>query len=901
MTRHLRIAAWNANGLVPRKNELHFFATDLDVDVILVSETHLQPYHTFSLPAYQSYRTDRPHRPRGGQVRNPGGGTAVLIHRRLTHHHVPTQTTSFESTAVAIHVGGTEVTLVGAYVPPNAPFSCRDFDSLLSLQGPVIIGGDLNAKHQTWNSRRANPKGVALSNYLTQRADTSVLAPVDPTHFPANLQGTPDVLDIFLLKDVPFPTEVKAVNDLSSDHIPVLLTVHSSPTSRHPPHSRTVKTDWARYCSLLSDRLVPAAPAATPEDLDSLVSDLHGVLAEALASSSKPSPPRDTRKSLPPEIIDALAKRRRLRRAWQRTRNPETRRSFNRQCQVTKLLLNAYRSETWDSYLLSLDIDDGSAWKAAKTLRGIKPTSHPLHGQRGLVYSACDKAEAFADTMEDQFQPHPGVYNEAHEEHVTNFMLEFFVTQPQDDLEPFSLGDIQTVITQAKPRKAPGYDLIGARALQAAPPSLLDCLLSLFNSALRLRHFPAPWKKAKIILIPKPNKSHLFPQNYRPISLLPIISKLFEKLFLTRISPYLDGYLRPEQFGFRKGHSTTLQLVRVVNKLVDAANNNLATVAVLLDVSKAFDRVWHAGLLYKLSESPVPDSAVHLLHSYISGRSFQTSVEGEMSSVRPVGAGVPQGSVLGPILYLLYANDMPTVPGVTLSLYADDAMYQASSLNPTRAAQVMQVQMDALSPWLERWRIAVNTDKSEAIIFKKFRRMPRAKPDPVTLDGEPIAWKSAVKYLGVTIDSGLTFTQHAQAKVAESRKIRGLIHPLISRRSPLPVKVKTTIFLLIVRSILLYASTAWWALTSRTNRNRLEACQSIVLRRITGMPWFVRNSTIRTSLNVPSLGEFARSTAATLFQRAEDSGLPHFVEVFQRDGPPERHRPRPRAILDDPP
>lgn len=590
-----------------------------------------------------------------------------------------------------------------------------------------------------------------------------------------------------------------------------------------------------------------------------------------------------------------------MRRAWQRTRNPETRRSFNRQCRVTKLLLDAYRSETWDEYLFSLDIGDGSAWKAAKILRGTKPTSHPLHGQQGIVYSACDKAEAFADTMEDQFQPHPGVYNEAHEEHVENVMLEFFDTQPHDELEPFSLGDIQTVITQAKPRKAPGYDLIGARALQAAPHSLLDCLLSLFNSALRLRHFPAPWKKAKIILLPKPRKSRLLPQNYRPISLLPIISKLFEKLFLTRLTPFLDGYIRPEQFGFRKGHSTTLQLVRVVNKLVDAANKNLATVAVLLDVSKAFDRVWHDGLMYKLSESPVPASAVHLLHSYLTGRSFQTSVEGEMSSVRPIGAGVPQGSVLGPILYLLYANDMPTLPGVTLSLYADDAMYHVSSMNPARAAQIMQIQMDALSPWLERWRIAVNTDKSEAIIFKKFRRMPRAKPEPVTLDGEPIAWKSAVKYLGVTIDAGLTFSQHAQAKAVESRKIRGLLQPLLSRRSPLPVKVKTTMFLLIVRAVLLYASTAWWALLSRTNRNRLEACQSTALRHITGMPWFVRNSTIRTSLKVPSLGEFARSTASNLFQRAEESGIPHFGEVFERNGVPEWHRPRPRAILDDPP
>jgi hypothetical protein len=281
---------------------------------------------------------------------------------------------------------------------------------------------------------------------------------------------------------------------------------------------------------------------------------------------------------------------------------------------------------------------------------------------------------------------------------------------------------------------------------------------------------------------------------------------------------------------------------------------------------------------------------------------FRTSVDGELSTARPIEAGVPQGSVLGPVLYLVFTNDMPTVPVVTLSLYADDAMFMCHSARPARAVQVMQSQMDELSPWLGKWRIAVNADKSQAICFRKRRRMPRAALRPVTLDGQPIDWTERVKYIGVIFDSRLTFTAHAQSKLAEARKLTGLLDPLIGRRSTLPVGAKVTIFLACVRSVVLYACTAWWALCSKTNRTKLQAVQNKFLRKVTKQPWFVRNSTIRQGLHVPSMGEFAKKTSEKLLRDAANSDLPHIAEIAARDGPPEDFRPRPAAILDfDPP
>lgn len=896
MNRQLKVILWNANGVITRKNELQVFATDTDADVILLTETHLQPDTNFNVTGYQTYRNDR--RPRLLDRRNPGGGTAVLVHRRLTHRPVATNT-PYESTGIAIRAGDTELTIFSVYQSPAAPFPPDSLGALLDTDGPVFIGGDFNAKHQTWHCRSTNRRGRSLREYLDRRGDTTVLSTVDPTYYSPTINHAPDVLDIFLVKDCTFQVDLVAAEELSSDHLPVVATLATAPTTRLPPHG-LMRTDWGHYSIELEQRLRPLGPAETTNELDLQVSRLQAEIAGALGAASRPAPHPAGPRPLPADLRHEIGEKNRLRRAWQRTRNPRTKRAFNQQCDLVKRALYAYRTETWNNYLGDLDLEHGGAWRAAKLMRGEKTTVQPLHGQRGVVYTADDRAETFADTMEDQFSPHADVYDDDHIDLVEEAVDTYFSADPAEQLPPVTAEEVQTQIDRAKVRKAPGIDGISARALRSAPYVLILCLVSVFNSALRLRHFPSCWKEAKVILIPKPGKSRQFPENFRPISLLPILSKMFERLFLARISPFLEDFIRPEQFGFRKGHSTVQQIVRVVNMLVDNANLNLCSAGVLLDVSKAFDKVWHDGLLYKLIESPVPDAAVHLLRSYLTGRSFKTCVEGQLSTTRGIEAGVPQGSVLGPVLYLVYTNDMPVVPRVTLSLYADDALFVCRSATPTQAAIYLQRQLDALQPWLEKWRILVNASKSKAIVFRKRRRMPRARPQRVSLDDEDIEWTDEVKYLGVTLDSRLNFKAHYTRKLDEVKRLSGALSPLIGRRSVLPTNIKITLFLQIARSVMMYASTAWWAMLCRTSRNRLESAQNKALRAISKQPWYVRNATIRNAYKIQTLDEYATAAAGRFFRVAADSGKEHIRQIAVRYDVEEDYRKRPVSILDAP-
>lgn len=896
MNRQLKIALWNANGVATRRDELQLFATDNDLDVILLTETRLQGGNVFNIPGFQTYRTDRPQR----GARNPGGGTAVLVHRRITHRELQI-VCNLETTGIALKAGDFEICIFSVYAAPGAAFRPAMLDVLLDEGHTTLIGGDFNAKHMTWGCRRPNPRGNRLRAHLDQRGDVSVAAPDEPTFYSPTLRVQPDILDIFLTKDLQFPSTIAVADDLSSDHVPVILTVGAAPTLGYPPRTQKLRTDWTKYSELLDFRLEPLQPAADVAELDSQVTGLTLAITDALEAASRPAKPAPEKPPLPVHIREAVNKRRRLRRIWQRTRCPLTKRAFNGQCFIVKNLLSAHKAASWETYLAGLELADGSAWRTAKVLRNEKPTSQPIHGQRGMAYSASAKAEAFADTMEEQFRPHADIYDDDHIEDVEDFLTDYFSRDPEDAIQPFSVEEVETAVRRSKPRKAPGLDGVRSRALISGPPSLISCLVTVFNAVLSLRHFPTSWKVAKIVLFPKPGKSRLFPQNYRPISLLPTISKIFERLLLSRLSPLLEGFIRPEQFGFRRGHSTTQQLVRTVNNLIDNANLNLCSVAVLLDVSKAFDKVWHDGLLYKMTETPLPTSAIHLLRSYLSGRSFRASVETELSTERPIESGVPQGSVLGPVLYLIFTNDIPTIPRIVLSLYADDALFVCRSASPQFARNTMQRQMDALSPWLEKWRVAVNADKSKAICFRKRRRMPRVLPDPPTLDDEEIEWTSQAKYLGVILDSKLNFAPHAKQKLAEAKKIQGAMSPLLGKRSSLPARTKVTMFMLVVRSVIMYASSAWWAICAKTHRKNLEIVQNKALRAITKQPWFVRNETIRRGLQVPTLQQFAWLSANKFFSAASESGLPHIEQISVRHEIAEDYRPRPAAILDQPP
>ena len=256
-------------------------------------------------------------------------------------------------------------------------------------------------------------------------------------------------------------------------------------------------------------------------------------------------------------------------------------------------------------------------------------------------------------------------------------------------MDPTSPSELKQIINALPKKKSPGPDLIPNIVLQQLPPKFLAFLASLYNGCIALGYFPKQWKVAQILLFHKPGKNKNNISSYRPISLLNTFSKLFEKIIYNRLEPKLSdlGVLPAFQFGFRKHHSSTQQLLRITEMIERGYDGKKYTAALFLDVAQAFDKVWIDGLKYKLLLLKLPSYLTAIIFSYLEDRTFFTNINNEISTIKEIRAGVPQGSILGPALFNIYVADIPQT-SATLAMFADDTaiLTQNHDLNHQRSA-----------------------------------------------------------------------------------------------------------------------------------------------------------------------------------------------------------------------
>ena len=233
---------------------------------------------------------------------------------------------------------------------------------------------------------------------------------------------------------------------------------------------------------------------------------------------------------------------------------------------------------------------------------------------------------------------------------------------------------VRKVVMNLDLSKASGPDCIPVVILKNCEPELFYILPELFNKCLKESCFPDCWKVFSVVPLFKNFGEKSTAKNYRPVSLLSVVSKVFEKLVNNRIVDHLEkcGLFSDFQYGFRYSRSTADLLTVVSDRIAKVFNRSGATRAVALDISKAFDRVWHAGLLHKLKSYGISGHIFSLISSFLSNRRLRVVLDGKSSQEYPVNAGVPEGSILGPTLFLQYINDLPDDVICDIAIYADD-------------------------------------------------------------------------------------------------------------------------------------------------------------------------------------------------------------------------------------
>ena len=324
---------------------------------------------------------------------------------------------------------------------------------------------------------------------------------------------------------------------------------------------------------------------------------------------------------------------------------------------------------------------------------------------------------------------------------------------------------VKKVITNLDSSKASGPDCIPVVVLKNCEPELSYILAKLFNKCLKESCFLDRWKVSLVVPVFKNVGERSTAKNYRPVSLLSVVSKVFEKLVNNRIVDHIEkcGLFSDFQYGFRSSRSTADLLTVVSDRIARAFNRSGASRAVALDIFKAFDRVWHAGLLHKLKSYGISGQIFGLISSFLSNRRLGVVVDGKSSQEYPVNAGVPQGSILGPTLFLPYINDLPDDVICNIAIYADDTtLYskcnQASDLwQQLELASELESDLRDTVDWGRKWLVDFNAGKTQLVSFEK----------------------TSFKMLGLTFSSKLDWGSYivSIAKTA-SKKIGALIRSM---------------------------------------------------------------------------------------------------------------------------
>ena len=376
-----------------------------------------------------------------------------------------------------------------------------------------------------------------------------------------------------------------------------------------------------------------------------------------------------------------------------------------------------------------------------------------------------------------------------------------------------------------KNKKSSGHDGIDNCLLKSIILSIANPLAHIFNLSLSNGIVPTNTKIAKVIPIFKKGDT-LETNNYRPISLLPSLSKVLEKIIFKRVTSFLcaNDIICESQFGFRAKHNTTHAILTCINNIAHAIDQRLHTVGIFLDFSKAFDTINHDILLHKLEHYGVRGKALEWFRSYLSNRKQFVELDNKFSSSRPVICGVPQGSLLGPLLFIIYINDF-TKSSKTLSyiLFADDSNLFYSHSNPNHLLSTINLELRNVLEWVNANKLSLNILKTNYMLFSNTLR---DLPGDILIDGTPLTKVSSSRFLGLTFDDKLNWKSHTLNICKTISRNIGIMNKL---KYFFPSSTLCTLYFSLVLPYLNYCIMAWGN-SSQFHIDKITTLQKRALR-----------------------------------------------------------------------
>ena len=479
---------------------------------------------------------------------------------------------------------------------------------------------------------------------------------------------------------------------------------------------------------------------------------------------------------------------------------------------------------------LQKDLSDKSThprkwWNIAKSIAKInnKPSSNPLKVNDNILIHPRDKSEAFNNFFTSIASDITNI-NLPELPPLCPFELSEIIVTEQDLKDQFSLLNTN---------KPAGPDGILPKVIKNLSSSLIYPLKMLFNRTLTKGEIPDILKTACVNALYKGKGEISDLNNYRPIAITSVFIKMLERIIFKYTYNYIMKYqlLSENQSGFQPRDSTVNQLVDIFNTISSNLDKGNDLRFVFCDISKAFDRVWHLGLLYKLRKFGIKGKLLEWFKAYLSDRKQSVVIDGYQSNTKLINAGVPQGSVLGPFLFLLFINDITDNITSNIKLFADDtSLYIVidSENDIEAAANILNDDLSSISSWANLWQILFNPNKTVAVNFT--RKQTDLHP-PLLFNNHPVMQHDCHKHLGLTFNKKGTWSDHISTiyKNASSRlNILRMLKHKVDRNT------LKTLYISYIRPILEYSDVVWDN-CSKKDSDLIESVQLEAMRLITGL------------------------------------------------------------------
>ena len=852
----IQITSINVNGYRAREAEIKkFIETKGESCLLAISDSRLKAdTQVHAIKGYSMIRSDKV----STSTMATAGGVAILIPKKWSTIEVKLRASGpgFEAVAAVILPDAEEAHPFKIMCTYNHPGNYLPLELLtefknITFNGTQLAGffmGDLNCPHAAFGSRTTNEFGNNLLQMLTNE-NLIFLSPQAPTYI-SNSTGLTNTLDIVIADHAGsnLVENCYVGEDVGSDHLPVTTVL----AIRAGKMTKATRINTTLLAKLVDRRLEEFSMS---DSIDESISHLTQIISECKELCTFVLKPKKRR--LPPDLMTAIRLRKTLMKNRKEAHTDLARTLLTKQYNRINHKIQKQMREIRDKEIQDLSdkicgaSSTNEMWKMFKRFKNnnapIEEPQAPLKVPNGkLTSNDKEKCDEFGRYLHSVHQtPSSPMFDEQFKQAIDDEIMRQKREKAPCTIPSMTVGQMKRLLLDTKSTSASGEDGISYNLMNLCSDSSKKVFCNIINACLAENIFPKAWKEAKVIMLPKPGRDRSFACNYRPISLLSCLGKIYERhIYIYLMIELQDkGFLNAHQAGFRKKRSTQEHLFRLSQDVLNSFKKRKCTLGLFLDVKAAFDSVWRNGLKYKINKIGLSKQLENLLHSFLDSRVLNVFVNGIWSEMVELRAGTPQGACLSPILYLIFVNDIPSCLDLSIvspSQYADDIGLWTSNSSVKEAKNQIQEELAKLEQWCRKWHVSLHPAKSKLILFSKCPRHKEELPSGPTLKlcNEEIYTVNEANFLGLTFDSRLTWEPQTRKMLARAYKRLNLLRSIAALSSNRKPKILLTLYKSTIRSIFEYASVC--ILTAADcHLRKLQLVQNQALRLILNSPAYV--------------------------------------------------------------